>query len=452
MNINLDNDKVVAEVKASFGADLWGYLTSDGWTDLLVNPDGRVWIDDGKMHEIQCRTTAEGLTSAALTLASFSSQKFNSKEAQSLVAIIPNLNIRCAFMGPPAVTRVSVSFRNPSKGIVMPDKLLEGKVMTESQMEFLKDAIKGYRNILVSGGTGCHAKGEKILMYDGSIREVQTIKEGELLMGDDGSPRKVLELHKGFSPLYKICPQGGEPYIVNERHVLALVDRTTGKKRYMTVEDYLIRPEKWKRNTCVYYSKINPEGKGKEKMVGFEVRTAGSGMYYGFSVDKNNLYCMHDYMVVHNSGKTTIMNSLMTFIEPSDRLYVAEDTSELVFTQPNVFNLEVNEHFSYAEAIAQALRHDPTRIIIGECRYPEQAIEMLQSWNTGHPGGLSTLHANSAREVVPRLTELANRDSKSDQSAMVRQAVDVVLQMRRIPGSKRRILAELWDARRDVLL
>ena len=117
-----------------------------------------------------------------------------------------------------------------------------------------------------------------------------------------------------------------------------------------------------------------------------------------------------------------------------------------------MFNLEVNEDFSYAEAIAQALRHDPTRIIIGECRYPEQAIEMLQSWNTGHPGGFSTLHANSAREVVQRLTELANRNTKSDQSAMVREAVDVVLQMRRLPGSSKRVLAELWDARKDVLI
>lgn len=452
MNINLNNEKVVAEVKASLGADLWGYLTSDGWTDILVNPDGRVWIDDGKMHEIPCRTTAEGLTSAALTLASFSSQKFNSKEAQSLVAIIPILNIRCSFMGPPAVTRVAVSFRNPAKGIVLPDRLLEDKVMTSSQMDFLKEAIKSYRNILVSGGTGCHAKGEKILMYDGSVREVQTIKEGELLMGDDGTPRRVLELHKGFSPLYKICPRSGKPYIVNEKHILVLVDRTLGKRRYMTVEDFVIRPERWKRNMCVYYSKIDPNGKGKNKMAPFDVWKAGEGMYYGFTVDGNHLYCMDDYMVVHNSGKTTIMNSLMTFIEPTDRLYVAEDTSELVFTQPNVFNLEVNEHFSYAEAIAQALRHDPTRIIIGECRYPEQAIEMLQSWNTGHPGGLSTLHANSAREVVQRLTELANRNAKSDQSGMVRQAVDVVLQMRRVPGSKKRILAELWDARRDVLI
>ena len=452
MNINLNSEKVVSEVRNSFGAELWGYLTSNGWTDILVNPDGTVWIDDGTMHEISCRTTAEGLTAAALTLASFSSQKFNTKEAQSLVTVIPILNIRCSFMGPPAVERVSVSFRNPSKGIMMPEKLLEYNVMSSYQMDFLKDAIKNYRNILVSGGTGCHAKGERILMYDKSVKEVQTIQVGELLMGDDGEPRKVLELHKGYSPLYKICPLGGTPYVVNEKHVLVLLERTTGKRKYMTVEDFLLRPESWQRNMCVYYSKIRPGSKDKHKVVPFHVFKAGTGMYYGFTVDKNNLYCMHDYMVVHNSGKTTIMNSLMTFIEPTDRLYVAEDTSELVFTQPNVFNLKVNEDFSYAEAIAQALRHNPTRIIIGECRYPEQAIEMLQSWNTGHPGGFCTLHANSAREVVQRLTELANRKCQSDQSAMVREAVDVVLQMRKVPGSSKRILAELWDARKDVLI
>lgn len=452
MNINLTPEKVVEEVRVSLGADLWGYLMKDDWTDIMVNPDGTVWIDSDRKRRVECRTTSQGLESAAMTLASYSSKKFNTAEAQSLVAIIPILNVRCSFIGPPAVRRVSVSFRKPSKTVVSPESLVEGGSVTAGQMDFLKESIAGYRNILISGGTGCHAKNEMILMHDGTTKASQRIVEGDVLMGDDGTPRTVLELHRGFSPMYAIRPRGGMPYIVNEGHVLVLVDRTLMKRRYMTVADYIRRPGSWKNNMRVYYSYIDPNGKGRNRMVPFDVVPAGSDMYYGFMVDGNNLYCMHDYMVVHNSGKTTVLNSLMTLIDHEDRLYVVEDSPELVFTQPDVFNAEINGRFDYAEAIAQALRHNPTRIIVGECRYPQQAIEMLQSWNTGHPGGMSTLHANSARDVVPRLTELANRNATSDQGAMVRQAVDVVLQMRREPGSAKRRLVELWDAKNDVMV
>lgn len=446
MNINLDKNKVVEEVSVSLGADLWGYLMSDNWTDIMVNPDGRVWIDDGRQHEIPCRTTSQGLESAAMILASYSSQKFNSQEAQSLVTIIPIYNIRCSFIGPPAVRRVSVSFRKPSKKVIMPEELVKGGAITQTQMDFLAQAIKDYRNILISGGTGCHAKGEKIMMYDGTVKKVEDILLGEYLMGEDYTPRRVMTFHSGIDEMFTVYPSFGRPYKVNAGHILVLKDGA--KYEYMTVSKFMMLSAENKKKYKMYYSYRN----GEKKECTFEILPSGTGRYYGFSVDKDQLYLLDSCMVVHNSGKTTIMNSLMTLIDPKDRLYVVEDAPELVFTQPNVFSIEKNNKFDYAEAIAQALRQNPTRIIVGECRYPQQAIEMLQSWNTGHPGGMSTLHANSAKEVVQRLTELANRDAKSDQGSMVREAVDVVLQMRRLPGSSTRKLVELWDAKKDLMV
>lgn len=450
MNINLDRDKVVQEVSVSLGADLWGYLMSDNWTDIMVNPDGRVWIDDGYQHEIPCRTTSQGLESAAMVLASYSSQKFNSQEAQSLVTIIPIYNIRCSFIGPPAVKRVSVSFRKPSKKVILPEELVKGGAITQTQMDFLKQSIKDYRNILVSGGTGCHAKGEKIMLYDGSSLEVEKIIVGNYLMGEDYTPRKVLSLHAGVDDMFTVYPSFGRPFKVNSEHILVLKNGT--QYVYMTVSKFMTLSEEEKRKYKMYYSRRDVNKKIVRTECAFIVLPSGRGRYYGFTVDKDQLYLLDSGMVVHNSGKTTIMNSLMTLIDPKDRLYVVEDAPELVFTQPNVFSIEKNNKFDYAEAIAQALRQNPTRIIVGECRYPQQAIEMLQSWNTGHPGGMSTLHANSAREVVQRLTELANRETKSDQGSMVREAVDVVLQMRRLPGSSTRKLVELWDAKKDLMV
>lgn len=78
----------------------------------------------------------------------------------------------------------------------------------------------------------CLGKDTGVLMYDGTIKKVQDIKAGDLLMGDDSTPRRVLNTTKGFSKLYKIIPSFGKPYIVNEHHILSLKCSHTLKKKY----------------------------------------------------------------------------------------------------------------------------------------------------------------------------------------------------------------------------
>jgi len=71
-------------------------------------------------------------------------------------------------------------------------------------------------------GTGCFAKGTGIMMYDGTVRSVESIRVGDQLMGDDSTPRTVKQLFRGFSDMYKIIPVRGEPFVVNGEHKLVL--------------------------------------------------------------------------------------------------------------------------------------------------------------------------------------------------------------------------------------
>jgi len=71
-------------------------------------------------------------------------------------------------------------------------------------------------------GSGCHAVDTPILMYDGTVKKVQDIQEGDMLMGDDHTPRTVKELFRGVDEMYTICPTKGESFQVNQNHVLTL--------------------------------------------------------------------------------------------------------------------------------------------------------------------------------------------------------------------------------------
>jgi len=84
-----------------------------------------------------------------------------------------------------------------------------------------KKADKG--NGLLIGPQGCHRKGQKILMFDGSLKPVEKIKVGDLLMGPDSTGRRVLDLHRGSEEMVEIIPTKGEPWVVNKSHILTLV-------------------------------------------------------------------------------------------------------------------------------------------------------------------------------------------------------------------------------------
>ena len=78
-------------------------------------------------------------------------------------------------------------------------------------------------NILLLGPSGCHQKGQLIIMFDGTLKAVEYIQVGDQLMGPDSTPRNVLELHRGTDRMVEIIPNKGDPWVVNEGHILTLV-------------------------------------------------------------------------------------------------------------------------------------------------------------------------------------------------------------------------------------
>jgi len=111
--------------------------------------------------------------------------------------------------------------------------------------------------------TGCHAKDHPILMYDGTVRKVQDVRAGDLVMGADSTPRRVLALARGNEPMARITPIKGEPFVVNINHILSLVSTNEGKGDYpsqqkggeitnITVGEYITKSKSWRHLRKLY--------------------------------------------------------------------------------------------------------------------------------------------------------------------------------------------------------
>jgi type IV secretion system protein VirB11 len=132
------------------------------------------------------------------------------------------------------------------------------------------------------------------------------------------------------------------------------------------------------------------------------------------------------------SGKTTLANTLLYWIgESNDRVITIEDIQELRSKSKNCVQLYVEREgaFGYREAVIASLRLRPDRIIVGELRDGRAALELLKAWNTGHGGGLSTIHSNSASATLPRLESLLGEVVKTPPRELIAQAIDAVVYM-----------------------
>ena len=147
-----------------------------------------------------------------------------------------------------------------------------------------------------------------------------------------------------------------------------------------------------------------------------------------------------------SSGKTTLLNALLSLVPKTERLVTIEDTLELIIKQENVARMEARGSSAYddgieaVELIKNALRMRPDRIIVGECRGPE-AWDMLQAMNSGHEGSMSTVHSNSARDALRRIESLVLIGEAGSPSELARSHIggilNVVIQVERDPVGKR---------------
>jgi len=144
-----------------------------------------------------------------------------------------------------------------------------------------------------------------------------------------------------------------------------------------------------------------------------------------------------------SSGKTTFVNAVIDAIAgltPSHRLLLLEDTSELQSKSRNTvfFHTSVLANVDMRMLAKTSMRYAPTRIIVGEVR-DAAALELLKLWNTGHPGGVSTFHADSAEEALPRLEELTEEAGLGPKQKLIGRAVDLVVYMEKTPDNQRRV-------------
>ncbi|WP_245986816.1 P-type conjugative transfer ATPase TrbB [Azospirillum thermophilum] len=150
------------------------------------------------------------------------------------------------------------------------------------------------------------------------------------------------------------------------------------------------------------------------------------------------------------TGKTTLTNALIKEIEratPHDRLIIIEDTVELQCAAANVVQLRTAEHVGMQRLLAATMRLRPTRILVGETRGPE-ALSMLKAWNTGHPGGVATVHANTSDSAgtagLIRLESLIAEATAASWQRRIAEAVNIIVNIEKTSASPgRRISAVL---------
>lgn len=138
------------------------------------------------------------------------------------------------------------------------------------------------------------------------------------------------------------------------------------------------------------------------------------------------------------SGKTTLANALLAeMADANERIVLIEDTRELQCAAKDTVALRTHRgSVTLADLVRSTMRLRPDRIIVGEVRGGE-ALDMLKAWNTGHPGGIATVHANSAAAALSRLELLIQEAVSVVPRALIAQAIDLIVFITGRGGNRR---------------
>ena len=157
--------------------------------------------------------------------------------------------------------------------------------------------------VLPTGGGKCLGAGTPVLMFDGTIKPVEDVLVGDLLMGPDSNPRRVLSLARGREKMYRVTPTKGDAYVVNESHILSLRHRQGAILNLPVLE-------------CVARARRSPDfwmkwlgwavpgvlrGDLRTRRTHITVTPIGEGDYFGFEIDGDHLFMLGDFTVTHNT-------------------------------------------------------------------------------------------------------------------------------------------------------
>lgn len=139
------------------------------------------------------------------------------------------------------------------------------------------------------------------------------------------------------------------------------------------------------------------------------------------------------------SGKTTFVNAMiheLSLLCPEQRLVILEDTPEIKSSSANTAFLTSTDFFTMTDMLKGTLRYRPDRILLGEVR-DGAALQMLKAWNTGHPGGLGTYHADSAEEALERMEEMVAEATLSPKQPLIGRAINMIVFIAKTPAGRR---------------
>lgn len=138
------------------------------------------------------------------------------------------------------------------------------------------------------------------------------------------------------------------------------------------------------------------------------------------------------------SGKTTLANAVIAEVvgsAPDDRILILEDTAEIQCAAENVVALHTSDAIDMARLLKSTMRLRPDRIVVGEVR-DGAALTLLKAWNTGHPGGVTTIHSNTAESALRRLEQLTAEASQQPMREVIGEAVDLIVSIERTPKGR----------------
>jgi type IV secretion system protein VirB11 len=139
------------------------------------------------------------------------------------------------------------------------------------------------------------------------------------------------------------------------------------------------------------------------------------------------------------TGKTTLTNAILRYIAeaaPNHRLVIIEDTAELQCTIDNHVMLRTSLNVDQLQLLKITMRLRPDRICLGEARGPE-ALALLKAWNTGHPGGVCTIHANNARAGLIRMEQLIAEATSAPMQTLIGEAVNVIVSITKTASGRK---------------
>lgn len=141
------------------------------------------------------------------------------------------------------------------------------------------------------------------------------------------------------------------------------------------------------------------------------------------------------------TGKTTLTNAIIheiSNVAEDERLVIIEDTGELQCSSKNAVILRATANVDMTQLLKATLRLRPDRILVGEVR-DGAALALLKAWNTGHPGGAATIHANSAVGALYRMEQLIAEVAQAPMQSLIAEAINVIVFIQKTPEGDRRV-------------